>query len=306
MDYVISNIFSSGEFSVPSQEKHLIHIFQDICNGEYKDKVLEARESIGVKSKYDRLKKNLPSFTPCGTFNNRRLITNIKQYNGIIPIDFDNIKSESKANFLKLLLSRDSFIAGAFISPSYGLKAFVVTDILDSNDHKYGFEAVSSYIEGKYGSLVSFKVDPSGKDITRLCYISYDPTMHINTSSEIFEVNTEDIKLMDDFKPIKTEITGVRETNLNRILEFCIKGVNASKTGRYAKGNRNNWVYSLARLTNQYGVPYEFAFNYIGQRYSSLGYEEMKTTLSSAYKNKHEFGSKSLATKKNKGQNSLL
>ena len=306
MDYAISNIFSSGEFSVPSQEKHLIHILQDIHNGEYKDKVLEARESINVKAKYDRLKKNLPSFTPCGTFNNNRLIKNIKQYNGIVPVDFDKINSETKANFLKLLLSRDSYIAAAFVSPSYGLKAFVVTDLNDSNDHKYGFEAVSSYIEGKYGSMVSFKVDPSGKDITRLCYVSYDPTMHINTSPEIFEVNVGELKLMDGFQPIKTEITGARETNLNRIIEFCIKGVNASKVGRYAKGNRNNWVYALARLTNQYGVPYEFAFNYIGQRYSSLGYEEMKTTLSSAYKNKQEFGSKALATNKHKGQNSLL
>lgn len=295
MDHAVCNIFNSGNYSVPDSSKHLYHIIQDVINGTYKDDIEKLRENLNVKDVAAKLKKKLPSFTPCGTFSGRRLINKIDGYNGVVPIDFDDINNEDKANYLKLLLSRDMFIAAAFVSPSFGVKAFMKTNIMDPKMHKYGFEECRNYIEAKYSSFLEFKVDRSGKDVSRLCFLSYDPTAFINTNAETVDVDVDHLIKLEQFVPIAPEKVKNAERNSGKILEFCIKGVNASKVGRYGKGNRNNWIYSLARSTNKFGIEEEVALHMIANRYSSLGYEEVKATIHSAYsKNRQEFGSKQL------------
>lgn len=306
MDHAICNIFESGEYSKVTSEKHFYHIMEDVMNGTYKEQIEKLRKNLDVKDVYAKIKKSLPSFTPCGTFTSNRLIKNIKQYNGVVPIDFDGINDEDKANYLKLLLSRDSFIAAAFVSPSFGLKAFMQTSITDPKDHKYAFEECRDYIESKYSNFLQFKVDKSGKDISRLCYMSYDPTAFINTNHDVVDVDVESIKKLEEFILVSSNNVTVGETNAKKIVEFCIKGVNASKVGRYGKGNRNNFIYCLARTTNTFGVPQEVAVSLIANRYPSLGYEETKAAISSAYRmNKGEFATKQLQGR-NRNQENLF
>lgn len=307
MDYAVCNFFSSAGDASANVERHFLQIVEDIVNGTYKEQVDKIRKNIDVKDVKDKLKRNLPAFTPCGTFDGRRKINTVKSYNGIVPIDFDEINNEDKANYLKFLLSRDPYISCAFVSPSYGVKAFMETSVTDPNDHKKAFEACKKYIEGRYSSFLHFKVDPSGKDVSRLCFMSYDPLTHINTSAEIIEVDTRHYIAKEDFMIVGSPVESfVGETNVLRIIEFCIKGVNASKVGSYSQGNRNNWIYCLARSLNRYGVPEEMSFNELSRRYTSLPYDEMKATIESAYRhNKNEFGTKQLKAR-NQSQNSLI
>lgn len=305
MDHAVCNIFESGNYSTVTSEKHFYSVLEEISNGTYKDNIEKLRANLGVKDVYAKIKKMLPSFTPCGTFTGNRLITNINQYNGIVPIDFDGINNSDKANYLKLLLSRDMYICAAFISPSFGVKAFMQTNCFDPKYHRYAFEVCRDYIESKYSSFLEFKVDKSGKDITRLCFLSYDPTIHINTAYETVEVDWEEMKQLEEFRIVENrKVSEFTETNVVKIIEFCIKGVNASSVGRYGKGNRNNWIYSLARSCNTFGVDENAALNYIAGRYTSLGYEETKQCVHSAYsKNRQEFATKTLGGKKTNQSN---
>lgn len=307
MDHAVCNFFSSAGDAAATTEVHFLEVFSDIVNGKYKQQIEKIRSNLNVRDVKDKLKKGLPGFTPCGTFNTRRSIKDSKSYNGIVPIDFDDIDHEDKANYLKYILSKDPYIACAFVSPSFGVKAFIETDVTDPKHHKKAFEACKKYIEGKYSSYLEFKVDPSGKDISRLCFVSYDPTAHINTSNEVMEIDTRYYISKQDFQIVGASHSDYAgETNVIRIIEFCIKGTNASRTGHYAKGNRNNWIYQTARSCNEYGVPEDQTFGYLSRRYSSLPYEEMKATIASAYKqNKSQFGTKTLRAR-NQKQQSLL
>lgn len=307
MDYAVCNYFRSADSALANKERHFMEIFTDIVHGRFAEQVGEIRNHLDEREIKDELKKELPGFTPCGTFNNRRAIKNIKAYNGIVPIDFDDIGDEDKANYLKFLLSRDPYITCAFVSPSYGVKAFIQTDVDDPKHHRKAFEACKRHIEGRFSSFLEFKVDPSGKDISRLCFVSHDPTAHYNTSAEIMEVDTRYYISKEDFMVVGSSSGSTpSETNVNKIISFCIKGTNASATGHYSKGNRNNWIYQTARSCNEYGVPEEQSFQYLSRRYASLPYDEMKATIASAYKNnRQQYGTKSLRGS-NKSQTSFI
>jgi hypothetical protein len=53
--------------------------------------------------------------------------------------------------------------------------------------HKLAFQQVSDY----YEQALQLEVDPSGKDVSRLCFMSYDPDCFRNINAEPFNVNIE-------------------------------------------------------------------------------------------------------------------
>ena len=60
-----------------------------------------------------------------------------------------------------------------FTSPSGdGLKWIIPIDLEEVNHQEY-FKAVANYIQSTYG----LEVDQSGKDISRACFLPYDPTV---------------------------------------------------------------------------------------------------------------------------------
>src|SRR5690606_39195613 len=71
-----------------------------------------------------------------------------------------------------------------FISPSgTGLKILVKVDT-DKDMHDVAFEQVKNH----YESLLGVDIDQSGKDVSRLCFISYDPELYYNPESNEFKI----------------------------------------------------------------------------------------------------------------------
>lgn len=145
--------------------------------------VRQAAESGDVKA-YRKLKQELlPYVTPCGTFSYRRGDCLI-QPSGLIVVDIDHLDSVEEAEELRQQLFDDKFLSPelVFISPcGRGVKAFVPYD-LDRlpNIRQNAAESVywaMDYVQCAYagGNLHSDKgVDPSGKDLVRACFLSYD------------------------------------------------------------------------------------------------------------------------------------
>ena len=66
-----------------------------------------------------------------------------------------------------------------FRSPSgKGLKWFIAIDI-DKCDHGTWFDGVRNYLMATYG-LTGKQVDPQCKNVSRACFMSYDPDAFIN------------------------------------------------------------------------------------------------------------------------------
>jgi len=89
--------------------------------------------------------------------------------------DFDRLQ---KLDLLRSQLLQDEFFDTQllFRSPSGdGLKWVIEIDLSQTSHADY-FRAVANYIQSTYG----VEVDKSGKDISRACFLPYDPQCFIN------------------------------------------------------------------------------------------------------------------------------
>jgi len=260
---------------------HLLAVLEAIESGRWKEKV-ELIRSLKTKKEIDKVKKTLPCVTFSGIYSTRQE-ENLKEYTNVFVLDFDKIKKKDVLK-MKMVLIQDPFVASVFLSPSKGLKVLVEVNSTAQQHREYAFPALEHYFSNNY----DLEVDPSGKDPTRLCFVSYDPEVHYNPDYEVFNV---DIDHVNHFKSVKNKYDHLSEhfepsEDLKFIFKTAIKMVKASKTGGYYKGNRNNFIYVLACVLNRAGVDESDAHNLIWQRYDSLDPKEVLATVSSPYKNK--------------------
>ena len=109
-----------------------------------------------------------------GVFS-RRAESGLIQHSGLLTIDFDHVKN---LFLLKRKLINDCNFDTilAFISPSGdGLKWIVKIDLL-KNTHLEWFTAIQRYVRATY----QLEIDKSGKDVSRCCFLPYDPEVYIN------------------------------------------------------------------------------------------------------------------------------
>ena len=120
---------------------------------------------------------NFDYVTPAGIFSYRKA-DKIVTPSGLIVLDIDHLKDadEVEATFQLLLNNPRLETQLLFRSPSgHGLKWIIEIVNNEGHDHKYYFQAVENYLR-TYGIVV----DPSGKDISRACFVPYDPAAFIH------------------------------------------------------------------------------------------------------------------------------
>lgn len=232
---------------------------------EYSEKIKQLRRAD--IDKYQKIKSSLPAFTVSATFNISRKADNIKQHNGIIHLDYDHIENP---NIVREKLKKLPFIYSCFISPSgKGLKVFVKTNAT-INTHLDYFKAISEECD----TFIGLKSDPSVKDISRLCFVSHDPNLFLNRTSDVYV-------LREKILPKKS-----LETDLNKIYKYT------SNFQNFLRGNRNNFTFLFACNANKMGINksrvIEFMSNYAEQDFNL---DEITKTISGAYKRgASEFG----------------
>ena len=145
-------------------------ILEQIRSGKYKARVQALRELLrqGKSEEYDSAKRSLPAFTPSGLFDGGRKLEFLKEYSGLIILDLDDLQQEQMIA-ARQKIQECTYTYACFISPSgQGLKVLVKVfsrPVL----HKRTFNQVKSF----YEDLLKLEIDPSGKDITRLCFASF-------------------------------------------------------------------------------------------------------------------------------------
>ncbi|MBT4288600.1 MAG: hypothetical protein HOD92_14840, partial [Deltaproteobacteria bacterium] len=127
-----------------------------------------------------------------------------------------------------------------------------------------------------YEGLLGVEIDPSGKDVTRLCFFSFDPDLYLNSESKAFPVNLDKANHIQNFQK-QVDLTNSKTT--------------------YYVGNRNSYVHALACNCNRSSIPEAIALGLIQQNYD-LDPSEIKTSVRSAYKNVLDHG-KNTATAQN-------
>jgi hypothetical protein len=150
------------------------------------------------------LKKALPGVMWCGQFSNRErpAADKLQKHSGLFIGDCDDLGD--KLPEIRKKLEASLHVFALFLSPSgYGLKA-VIRVPADASKHAGSFRAVAQHIR----ELTGIEIDESGKDIGRLCFMSYDPELYHNPNA------TELEPLPEPEKP-KAAFNSTGEVNLS-------------------------------------------------------------------------------------------
>ena len=140
----------------------------------YDENTEKLRALPGIEEKKRYKARSLAYVCFSGIFS-RRTESSLRSHSGLIVIDLDHLENPEKVKQL-IRLDCDLDVALIFISPSGdGLKVVVPID-LNAGSHADYFEAISAYLLKIYG----LQADPSGRDISRACFLCHDPHVYLN------------------------------------------------------------------------------------------------------------------------------
>lgn len=166
-----------------------------IRNSVNKEKVTAARFYYKKDNyKYQQLKKQLPAVTFSGRYNKKRTSDYLIEYTSFLILDIDKINDTELLEKQKANLFAEVFVVSVWLSPSgVGLKVLVKIDC-PIEYHSVAFYSLINYFKKKYEILI----DPSGSDVSRLCFSSYDENLLLKNE---FEGYTEE-QIIDNYHEI--------------------------------------------------------------------------------------------------------
>jgi len=255
-------------------------IMENIISDTWKSNV-EYLRSLN-KAEYDAEKKKMPCVTWSGVFQKgTRLIESITSYSGLVVIDVDKLEA-SVIPVLKTQLLGDEYVRFCFTSPSgKGIKIIVKVNTL-ADGHRSAFLHLQHYFENKY----LIKVDTSGKDVCRLCYVSCDPQAVINLNSTVFEVDMKYGAIITEYR---TTFEGARDIHdADKIYPVCVKWIEKKFT--YSEGQRNVFLHALACAMNRCGVKQAETIRIIYANYKVPDDKWIQSVRSAYFHGQHEHG----------------
>ena len=243
-------------------------------------KQISAIRKENDENKKASLKKLLMPICFSGEFSYRSA-KNIIRHSGFACLDFDDVGTFEDAVCLRDSLQDNEYIYSAFISPSgNGVKAIVKIP-KDIVNHKKYYEALCE----TFDSFLDLKT----KDISRVCFASYDPDLFINH-------NSKEWVLMKEYTEITIKNNYPKHFQIidtSKKVDVIIKWFNKKFT--LNAGERNNNLFKLACGLNRAGLNKEEALSLFKNYYSSgLEESELDTIIKSGYKNTAEFDSLTL------------
>ena len=158
----------------PAETLRLHQIFALITSDKYKRITEELRAITNVKEARKFKANRFDYVTLSGTFE-KRSDNNLLKHSNLLTIDFDHLENLQE---LRTQLLNDEYFETEmlFISPSGdGLKWIIRIDVSEVSHSEY-FTAVANYIKHNY----NIEVDQSGKDVSRACFLPYDPTAFLH------------------------------------------------------------------------------------------------------------------------------
>jgi hypothetical protein len=252
--------------------------FKDIDDVLFEIKSGNNRAAIdSIRKESDKKKRNLKkaklkSICFSGEFS-YRAAKNCINHSGYCCLDWDNVPDPTA---LRELLKENEYIYSAFISPSgNGVKAIVKIPAEIANHKKY-YEALCETFDTE--------LDAATKDISRVCYESYDENLFINPNSKVWVLKKEftEVTIKNNY-PSHFQIQ-----DTSKKVDVIVKWFNKKFT--LNAGERNTNLFKLACGLNRAGLA-ESETEAMFVNFYSNGLEkgESEKIVKSAYKNTSEF-----------------
>jgi len=198
-------------------------VLERIEKGSSKDRI----EKIRAGNKKEKL------FLPCVLFSGeftQRTDDSLFEHSGFIVMDFDHVDVDTTKNSLAL----DEYVFSCWISPSGdGVKALV--EVTNTERHEEHFNALTKYFKGKY----DLDLDQTGRNVSRMCYESYDPDIIIKDNYSKFGKFSSTI---EETKPTQLIDNQGNSTNYMKLNIAVMKIANAPD------GEKHHALLRAARL----------------------------------------------------------
>jgi len=161
----------------------LVDVYRGLTTKYYEKTTQKLRESSSPEIRR-KVKQTLDYVTFAGTFSMRKNEGLISK-SGYVCIDFDHIEPKMMNEIKTLLLNDNMFETQLlFISPSgTGLKWIVEVDLISFPEYEINFRGIVAYLRGTYSKHFNEScdyIDETGKDVSRACFLCYDPKAYIN------------------------------------------------------------------------------------------------------------------------------
>jgi hypothetical protein len=250
-----------------------------IKSGANKDtiKMIRSCKDKGERNEY---KKLLPAVCFSGQFN-KRSDSSLILHSGIICLDFDDYEKKKDMLQDKETLIKDKYVYSVFISPSgNGLKVLVKIP-QDPDNHVNYFNSLQKHFDSDH-------FDKTCKNLSRVCYESYDPLIYINENSSVWDkIDEPEYKEVNTYRDRPT----IPITDENKVVDILVKWW--TKKYPMVEGQRNQNVFILAMAFNDYGINKSLA-GYVLSQYvtEDFTHAEIERTINSAYANTQNFGTK--------------
>ena len=171
--------------ATPSATVRLSDALGQIVDGTYRHAIAHARRLYAQQGEdaYKAAKNTLPQWTFGGTFTPSRAKDHLVQHSGICHADIDHLDDLPHT---KCRLQDDPHVLYCFTSPrgdglKYGVRVAVVTS---DEQYKHAWQ----YLADTHATTYQVTWDRSGKDICRLCFVSWDPACYINLDAAMYPV----------------------------------------------------------------------------------------------------------------------
>jgi hypothetical protein len=254
-------------------------VLSRIKSGTSKDLIKKIRAEKNKKVRQE-LKQELPAICFSGVFTKRN-DSSIKEHSGLICLDFDGYEKKKDMLQDKEKFTKDKYVYSVFISPSgNGLKVLVKIP-QDPDNHVNYFNSLKTHFKNEY-------FDVTSKNISRVCYESYDALIYINDKSSIFDkIEEVEYREVNRFRDVPT----IPITDENKIVSILTTWW--QKKYPMSEGQRNQNCFILAAAMNDFGVNRSLA-SYVLNQYATGDFteKEIYTTINSAYSNTAKFGTK--------------
>jgi len=278
MDYKITIFQNIRDTSTPFFRDVSV-VLQRIKDGKSKELIENIRKEKD-KEKRNLLKKGLPAICFSGEFNKRE-DSSITNHSGLICLDFDGYSTIKDLNEERKKIQKDPYTFALFTSPSgNGIKVLIKIP-KEVDNHKAYFNALEKHYNSTH-------FDKACKNLSRVCYESYDSKLFVNADSIVWD--TLDEKEYDQLK-VSDGIKTIKVSNQDEIVRR-LKAWWEKKYGMI-DGERNNNVYILASAFNDFGINRDLA-SYVMSGYTQEDFteNEIKITLDSAYRSVQNFNTK--------------
>jgi archaellum biogenesis ATPase FlaH len=280
------SVFSNTWDITPIATSSIKSIFRTIQSEKFKSNVELIRKLKADEDKnYREEKKKLPAVTFSGVFTERN-VSSLVDYGGILCVDIDSI-SQGQLLDLRVKLKDNKMVLGYFVSPSGdGLKVLLYSSAVSKEYHQAFYFSAEKYFRETY----SVEIDRACKDVSRLCYISYDPEAYLASEVESFPIDF-DIRPVEFFlkNSFPTTNTEIFNADVDRCFRTAKKWV--ERIFMYEDGQKNKYLHNLACSLNRLGVPMQTCVELIDANYITPDRKWLQS-IESAYKhNAQQFNS---------------